>query len=117
MNTKAPIIKFLVSTNVQGFLEVNSETGAHKAFKYKTTSRLWKWRILLGSELDLLLEIVGDGEWHELTELQQKARLTKHKVQSITVFLSKFGFIEVDETKSKLKIRKDYQELLAKTWL
>ena len=69
----------------------------------------------MGSELALLLEIVGDGEWHELTKLQQKAQLSDHKLQSITVFLSNFGFVEIDETKSKLKIRKDFQDLLART--
>ena len=116
INTKAPKIGVLIATNVDDFLEVNSETRAHKAFKYQTTSRLWKWRILLGSEFALLLEIVGDGKWHELTNLQQKARLTEQTVQSITVFLSNFGFVEIDETKSKLKIRKDFQELLARTW-
>jgi len=69
----------------------------------------------LGSELALLLEIVGDGEWHELVKLQQKVRLTEHKVQSIAVFLSMFGFVVVDEANLKLKIRRDFQELLART--
>jgi len=69
----------------------------------------------LGSELALFLEIVGDGEWHELAKLQHQVRLTEQKVQRIAVFLSKFGFVVLDEANSKLKIRKDFQELLART--
>jgi len=72
-------------------------------------------RMLLGSEIAVLLEMLRDGEWHELAELQQQAGLAECKVHEIAEFLCKFDFAVVDETNKKVKIKRDFQEFLMRT--
>jgi hypothetical protein len=71
--------------------------------------------MLLGSEIALLLEILGDGKWHELAELQQQAGLAEYKVHGIAEFLCRFDFAVVDEANKKVKVNRDFQKFLART--
>ncbi len=71
--------------------------------------------MLLGAEIALLLEILGDGKWHELAELQQQAGLAEYKVHGIAEFLCRFDFAVVDETNKKVKVNRDFQEFLTRT--
>ena len=70
---------------------------------------------LLGLRIALFLDVVGDGEWHELAKLPQKLMLSELKVQSIALFLNKFGFGLFDKANLKFRINKDFQGLLART--
>ena len=71
--------------------------------------------MLLGSEIAVLLEMLGDGEWHGLAELQRQAGLAECKVQGVAAFLCRFDFAVVDEAKRKVKVNRDFQEFLART--
>ena len=71
--------------------------------------------MLLSSEIAVLLEILGDGKWHGLTELQQQAGLAEYKVHGITEFLCRFDFAVVDEANKKVKVKRDFQEFLMRT--
>lgn len=81
----------------------------------KVVSSCKEWRMLLGAEIALLLEILGDGKWHELAELQQQAGLAEYKVHGIAEFLCRFDFAVVDETNKKVKVNRDFQEFLTRT--
>jgi DNA-binding IclR family transcriptional regulator len=71
--------------------------------------------VLLGSEIAVLLEILGDGRWHGLAELQRQVGLAEYKVQGIAAFLSRFDFAVVDEANEKVRISRGFQEFLART--
>lgn len=67
------------------------------------------------SEVALLLEILSDGEWHGLAELQQHVGLAERKTQGIAAFLCTFDFAVVDEANSRVKVNRDFREFLART--
>ena len=67
------------------------------------------------SKITLLLEALGDGKWHGVQELQLRLQLDEQKFKNMTAFLNKYNFVEVDEEKGKVKINRDFRELLAKT--
>lgn len=71
--------------------------------------------MLLGSEIALLLEILGDGRWHGLAELQRQAGLAEYKVHGIAEFLCKFDFAVVDEANNRVKVTRDFREFLVRT--
>ena len=81
----------------------------------KVVSPCNEWRMLVVSEIAVLLEILGDGKWHGLTELQQQAGLAEYKVHGITGFLCRFDFAVVDEANRKVKVKRDFQEFLMRT--
>jgi DNA-binding IclR family transcriptional regulator len=63
----------------------------------------------------MILEMLGDGKWHEIEELQLKLGLNEHKMQEITTFLNKYDFVEIDKEHRKVKINRNFQKLLAQT--
>ncbi len=61
----------------------------------------------------MILEILGDGKWHGIEELQLRLGLNEHKVQEITTFLNKYDFVKIDKEHGKVKINRNFQKLLA----
>ena len=53
---------------------------------------------------ETILRILENGEWHHLKDLEEKTRLTPHKVKHITNFLAKYNFVTLDETEQKVKL-------------
>ncbi len=66
-------------------------------------------------KLTRLLEIIGDGKWHETDLLMQLMDLSDCEMQGITDFLGKYDFAEVDDHKKRVKINKDFQRILTQT--
>ncbi len=66
-------------------------------------------------KLTRLLEIIGDGKWHETDQLKQLMDLSDCEVQGITDFLGKYDFAEVDDHKKRVKINKDFKRILTQT--
>jgi len=64
------------------------------------------------SKVMVILELLSDGKWHWIEELLLRAGLSERKFQEITGFLSKYGFVKVDEENRKLKINRDFRRLL-----
>ena len=62
-----------------------------------------------------LLEILGDGKWHETDQLRQLMDLSDCEVQEITDFLGKYDFAEVDEEKKRVRINRDFKRILEQT--
>ena len=66
-------------------------------------------------KLNRLLEILGDGKWHETYQLRQLMDLSDCEVQEITDFLGRYDFAQVDDDKKRVKINKDFKKILTQT--
>jgi len=64
------------------------------------------------SKITEVLEMLGDGRWHGLEEIQQKAELNEIQVQQITDFLRAYSFIEADQENKKVKINEEARRLV-----
>lgn len=51
-----------------------------------------------------ILELLEDGEWHDLKEIGEKFQLDDLEVESVTKFLAQNGFIRLDEEKQRAKL-------------
>lgn len=66
-------------------------------------------------KITMILEMLGDGKWHGIEELQLRLGLNERKVQEITTFLNKYDFVKIDKEHGKVKINRNFQKLLAQT--
>ena len=66
--------------------------------------------------LDLFLEILRDGEWHDLTETARILGVNGVKMGMVAAFLNHYGFIELEELKAKLT-EPMYQFLKQINWI
>jgi len=64
------------------------------------------------SKVMVILELLSDGKWHGIEELLLGTGLGEQKLQEITGFLGKYGFIKVDEENKKVKVNRDFRRLL-----
>ena len=64
------------------------------------------------SKIADILEVLGDGKWHVLEELQQKIEVDRETIQQITNFLREYDFIVLDEEKKKTKLNRTAQKFL-----
>jgi hypothetical protein len=60
-----------------------------------------------------VLEILSDGKWHRMKEVQNGTEMDEKQVQQIAEFLGKYDFIALDETRKKIKLNKVAQKFLA----
>ena len=67
------------------------------------------------SKLAMVLDILSDGKWHGIDELQQRLELKEREVRKIATFLSKYDFVKSDEENRKVRINRDFQRFLAQT--
>jgi DNA-binding IclR family transcriptional regulator len=67
------------------------------------------------SKITMILEMLSDGKWHGIEELQQRLELNERKVQEITTFLNKYDFVKIDKEHGKVKINQNFQKLLTQT--
>jgi hypothetical protein len=63
----------------------------------------------------MILEILSDGKWHGIEELQQRMELDEYEVREITTFLNKYDFAKIDDANKKVKINRDFQKFLTQT--
>jgi DNA-binding IclR family transcriptional regulator len=67
------------------------------------------------SKLAMVLDILSDGKWHGIDELQQRLELDEREVRVIAALLSKYDFAKSDEENRKVRINRDFQKLLSQT--
>ena len=65
-------------------------------------------------EIDLVIEVLRDGEWHELDEIFEKCVLSEVEVESILKFLVEYGFVETNG-RWRLKVSPSLQRFLEET--
>ena len=63
------------------------------------------------SKIDLVLEFLQDGRWHEVKELKQSLNLSEDEVQEIIDFLRKYKLAEFDGEKEMVRINGDFRKL------
>jgi predicted transcriptional regulator len=66
-----------------------------------------------GKKIAEVLEILNDGQWHSIDEIQSKAKLNENQSKKITDFLSEYDFITVDDDKRKVKLKESVRKFLA----
>lgn len=64
-----------------------------------------------------VLEILIDGKWHTLKEIQQKTELDRNQIRQVMKFLERYGFILVDETSRKVILDKTVQKFLSEKFI
>ena len=64
------------------------------------------------SKITLILEILGDGKWHQIDKLQREANLTEHQTEEVIAFLNQYGFLKIDHINEKARITKSVKEFL-----
>ena len=63
------------------------------------------------SEIAIVLEILGDGRWHQIEELALSLDLNEYKFRELTSFLTAYDFIKIDEKKGRVKINNTFKKL------
>jgi hypothetical protein len=71
--------------------------------------------VTLASRIGRILDLLSDGEWHGIEELTQVLNQPGHATEEVIAFLDKYEFAEVDVKNKRVKINKDFQELLELT--
>jgi hypothetical protein len=66
----------------------------------------------LAYKLSRILEILGDGKWHETEQLKQFMGLGDCEISEITDFLGKYNLAQVDDDKKRVRIAKDFKKIL-----
>jgi DNA-binding IclR family transcriptional regulator len=61
----------------------------------------------------LVLELLSDGKWHRVEELQRRLGLDESEVHEIAEFLKEYELAKVDEENGKMKINRDFRKLSA----
>lgn len=70
-------------------------------------------RVSVTSKITMILEVLGDGKWHGLDDLRQQTDLTSEEMNEIAAFLGKYGFAEIDDANSRVKINRAFKRILA----
>jgi hypothetical protein len=64
------------------------------------------------SKISIVLEVLGDGKWHDLGDIRQQTYLTSDEMMEIANFLAKYGFAEVDTGNQRVKINPAFKRIL-----
>ena len=59
-----------------------------------------------------ILEVLNDGRWHTLEEVQRKTGLDKRRMQRVTDFLKEFDFIATDADRREIMLTDAVREFL-----
>lgn len=62
-----------------------------------------------------ILELLKDGKWHTLQEIQQRTKVDKDQIYRITDFLEKYSFIVADDMEKKVRLDKIVRKFWTKT--
>ncbi len=67
----------------------------------------------LVSKITLTLELISDGEWHGIRELQQSIGLSENQAREIAAFLFEYDLAKMDTEYDRVKITKAFKEFLS----
>ena len=65
------------------------------------------------SAIDDVVDLLKDGEWHNLKDLAKDLKLNQEKLQQIIRFLKNLDLIKIDEKQQKAIISTDLKQLIA----
>jgi hypothetical protein len=96
------------------FLEFGSKTSFQKCFKQDMHKIIDIRRgEVTARRIAEVLEILNDGQWHSIDEIQSKVKLDESQSKKITDFLSEYNFVTIDSDKNKVKLRENVRKFLA----
>jgi hypothetical protein len=58
------------------------------------------------------LEILKDGQWHMLEEIQRKMKLNNNQIKQIAVFLKEYEFVTIDDVRKEMKLEETVRKFL-----
>jgi hypothetical protein len=68
---------------------------------------------LTASKIASFLDILSDGKWHRLEEIQRNTSIVdKQQIMQIAEFLKEYNFIAADKTGERIRLKKIVQEFL-----
>lgn len=67
------------------------------------------------SKLEVILELLADGAWHGIEEVQQRLGLDAYTVEEVMAFLCEYSFVQVDEERGLVRVNPDFKKLLVET--
>jgi predicted transcriptional regulator len=59
-----------------------------------------------------VLEILDDGHWHLISELQTETSLNANQSKKIIEFLQAYEFVTFDQKKSRVKLKESVRKFL-----
>ena len=65
------------------------------------------------SKIAHILEILGDGKWHRLSDVRECIGVSDGRMLEILSFLSKYEFLEVDYVRERVRMEKEVKEFMA----
>jgi|YelNatPaOPRAMG01_1025707.scaffolds.fasta_scaffold20596_4 DNA-binding IclR family transcriptional regulator len=60
-----------------------------------------------------VLELLENGEWHSIEEIQRKTRLSHQELKKVIDFLVKYDFVVVDEHGERIKVSEVFLKTLS----
>jgi len=60
-----------------------------------------------------ILEILDDGRWHLISDLQTGTNLNANQSKEIIEFLKAYEFVAVDQKKDRVKLKEAVRKFLA----
>jgi predicted transcriptional regulator len=54
--------------------------------------------------LEQIIRLLKDEQWHDIDEIANRTQLSPLKMQLITEFLAKYGFIQLNRKNARIKI-------------
>jgi hypothetical protein len=64
------------------------------------------------TKITLALQMLSDGQWHKIKQLQIKLALNETQMQKIIGLLEQYGFASVEKTSGEIRVNEDFQKLL-----
>lgn len=65
-------------------------------------------------KLNAFLNLLADGEWHNINDIASGLKLDGLKVMMIVEFFSNYEFIKFDKEGQRVRIERDVKEFLKK---
>jgi len=62
--------------------------------------------------MEMILEILKDGKWHSIKELEEKTKLHEFKIQMIIEFLTNFNFVEIKKDSGEIKATREFLKIM-----
>lgn len=59
-----------------------------------------------------VLEMLSDGQWHRIDEVQKKTGLGKNDVRKVVAFLRDYGFVKINDVGERIKLEEAFRKLL-----
>jgi DNA-binding IclR family transcriptional regulator len=64
--------------------------------------------------VNVILDLLGDGKWHSLTEVASRVGLHEFKLELVTTFLAEYNFVELDKANRKIRLNMSVTDFLKK---